>query len=92
LSRIAADVRLAVAERNDAEQSTFALLPLALDNLTDAGELERRWPGQGHAIVEAIRHGAKLVTLYPPKQALPNVDVIDIGAGWDDQPDGWDLA
>jgi hypothetical protein len=92
LSRLAADVALATDERGDADQSSFAILPLQRDNLTDAAELERRLPGQGHAIVEALRHNAKLATFAPPKQRLRGVEVIDLGLSWNDLGDGWDLS
>lgn len=79
LSRLIADVWLAVGERADPAQSTFTILPLDLDNLSDVGDLERDLPGQGQAIVEAIRHGATLVTAHPPQRPLPGVDVIGLG-------------
>jgi hypothetical protein len=81
LSAIVTDAELA-ALRQDPRQSAFALLALPETDLVHVGALEVAWPGRGHALAEAQRHGATLATFEPC--AVDGVAVIDLGASWDD--------
>jgi hypothetical protein len=88
LAGLVTDVQLALA-RQDPTQSAFTILPLDTDDLLAVSQTETAWPGQGHAVVEAIRHDALLATFGPAPDA-EGLTVIDLGAGWDDDPDpGW---
>ena len=68
--------------RQDAGQTAFALLALPEADLLHIGALEVAWPGRGHALSEAQRHGAVLATFEPCD--VDGVTVIDLGASWDD--------
>ena len=81
LSAIVTDAELAML-RQDARQTAFALLALPEADLLRVSALEVAWPGRGHAIAEAQRHGAVLATFEPCD--VDGVTVIDLGASWDD--------
>jgi hypothetical protein len=81
LSAIVTDAELAT-QRQDPRQSAFALLALPESDLSHVGALEVAWPGRGHAVAEAQRHGAVLATFEPCE--VGDLTVIDLGASWDD--------
>ena len=85
LSAIVTDVELAHL-RQDVRQSAFALLALPDTDLLHVGALEVAWPGRGHAVAEAQRHGAVLATFEPCE--VDGVTVIDLGASWDGPASG----
>jgi hypothetical protein len=82
LSAIATDAELATL-RQDASQAAFALLALSEGDLLHVSALETAWPGRGHAVAEAQRHGAVLATFEPCD--VDGLAVIDLGASWDDK-------
>ncbi|HEY1486504.1 MAG TPA: hypothetical protein VGF84_10395 [Micromonosporaceae bacterium] len=85
LSAIVADAELATM-RQDPRQTAFALLALPEADLLHVGTLEVAWPGRGHAVVEAQRHGAVLATFEPCE--VDGLTVIDLSASWDEQDEG----
>ncbi|NUR72976.1 MAG: hypothetical protein HOU81_19340 [Hamadaea sp.] len=79
-------VDLALAEQlGDPERSALVLLPLSsAHDLLEAGDLETRFPGQGEAMLHAMRHNAALATFNPPKKPVPGVTIADLSMSWDD--------
>lgn len=89
LADVAADVHLAKLHK-DIRQSAFVILSLSDLDVSQVSDLETRSPGCGHALIEALRHGATLATFGPSPEDV-GVEVMDLGASWDDTGD-WEIS